>query len=124
MNPPTIIVTQDFSFCTHKNMEFIEKSKKNNVCLILNKRKIIPSHSYYIKDFIQKFSDSPWGEDIINKDEKPKDIVIKDITKGERNNQIYKTFQNYMDIIRKKKKTLQTMVNKSLWTMKGLNLIA
>ena len=102
MNPPTIIVTQDFSFCTHKNMEFIEKSKKNNVCLILSKRKIIPSHSYYIKDFIQKFSDSPWGEDIINKDEKPKDIVIKDITKGERNNQIYKTFQNYMDIIRKK----------------------
>ena len=103
INPSTIIVTQDFSFCPHKNKEFIEKSKKNSVgCLILNKREIIPSHSFYIKDFIQKFSDNPWGEDIINKDKKPKDIVIQEIKKGERNEQIYKTFQNYMDIIRKR----------------------
>ena len=113
-NPPTIMVTQDFSFCNHKNMEYIEKSKKNNVCLIFSRRKIIPSHSYYIKDFIQKFSDNPWGEDLINNDEKPKDIIIKDITKGERNNQVYKTFQNYMDIIRKKIKA-PSEINKNLF---------
>ena len=101
-----IIVSQDFSFCKHKNLEFIEKSKKKNVgCLEVNKRKIIPSHSYYIKDFILKFSDNPWGEDTINQDIKPKDIIIQDINKGERNCQIYKTFENYMNIIKKKIKS-------------------
>ena len=115
VNPPTVIVTQDFSFCNHKNLEFIEKMNKNNVgCLIFSKRKIIPSHSYYIKDFIQKFSDNPWGEDIINKDKKPKDIIIQDIIKGERNNQIYKTFQNYMDIIRTKIKN-PSEINQNLF---------
>ena len=115
VNPTKIIVTQDFSFCKHKNLEFIEKSKKNNVgCLILNKRKMIPSHSYYIKDFIQKFSDNPWGEDIINQDIKPKDIIMEDIIKGERNDQIYKTFQNYMDIIRIKLKK-PSKINKDLF---------
>ena len=114
-NPSTIIVTQDFSFCPHKNKEFIEKSKKNSVgCLILNKREVIPSHSFYIKDFIQKFSDNPWGEDIINKDKKPKDIIIQEIIKGERNEQIYKTFQNYMDIIRKRIKT-PSDINKNIF---------
>ena len=114
-NPTAIIVTQDFYSCKHKNLEFIEKSKKNNVgCLIFNKRKIIPSHSYYIKDFIQKFSDNPWGEDIINQDIKPKDIIIQDINKGERNNQIYKTFQNYMNIIKMKLKS-PSKINKNLF---------
>ena len=115
LNPSTIIVTQDFSFCKHKNLEFIEKSKKNNVgCLIFNKRKLIPSHSYYIKDFIHKFSDNPWGEDIINQDTKPKDIITQDIIKGERNDQIYKTFQNYMNIIRSKLKS-PSNINKNLF---------
>ena len=114
-NPSTIIVTQDFSYCPHKNKEFIEKSKKNSVgCLILNEREIIPSHSFYIKDFIQKFSDNPWGEDITNKDKKPKDIIIQEIIKGERNEQVYKTFQNYMDIIRKRIKTPSDM-NKNIF---------
>ena len=114
-NPSTILVTQDFSFCNHKDLEFIEKNNKNNVgCLLLNKRKYIPSHSYFIKDFIQKFSDNPWGEDIINKDKKPKDIIIQGIINGERNDQIYKTFDNYMAIIKKKIK-LPSNTNKNLF---------
>ena len=115
LNPSTIIVTEDFSFCKHKNLEFIEKSKKNSVgCLIFNKRKLIPSHSYCITDFIKKFSDNPWGEDIINQDIKPKDIIIEDIIKGERNDQIYKTFLNYMDIVRRQIKSPSDL-NKDLF---------
>ena len=115
INPSTIIATQDFSFCKHKNLEFIQKSNKKKIkSKNLNKRKIIPSHSYYIKDFIHKFSDNPWGEDTINKDIKPKDIIIQDIIKGERNDQIYKTFQNYMNIIRIKLKT-PSKINQNLF---------
>ena len=114
-NPPTIIVTQDFSFCKHKNLEYIEKTKKNNVgCLIFSKRKLIPSHSYYIKDFIDKFSDKPWGDDNINQDIKPKDIIIEEISKGERKNQIYKTFENYMNIIKNKIKS-PSGINKNVF---------
>ena len=113
---PTILVTQDFSYCKHKNLEFIEKTKKNNVgCLLFNKKNVIPSHSHKIKDFIQKFSDIPWDEDVINHDERPKDIIIKDIINGERDDQIFKTFKNYMDIIRKKIKS-PSNVNNNLFT--------
>ena len=82
--------------------------------MILIHLQIIPSHSYYIKDFIQKFSDKPWGEDTINKDTKPKDIIIQDIIKGEKNDQIYKTFQNYMNIIRIKLKS-PSKINQNLF---------
>jgi len=110
------LVTQDFSYCHHKNLEFIEKTKKNNVgCLLFNKKNIIPSHSHKIKDFIQKFSDIPWDEDVINHDERPKDIITKDIINGERDDQIFKTFKNYMDIIRKKIKS-PSNVNNNLFT--------
>ena len=113
---PTILVTQDFSYCHHKNLEFIEKTKKNNVgCLLFNKKNIIPSHSHKIKDFIQKFSDIPWNEDVINHDERPKDIITKDIINGERDDQIFKTFKNYMDIIRKKIKS-PSNANNNLFT--------
>ena len=119
INPSTIIVTQDFSFCNHKNLEFIEKNNKNNVgCLLLNKRKSIPSHSYSIKEFIQKFSNNPWGEDIINQDKKPKEIILHDIISGLRNDQIYKTFDNYMAIIRKRIRS-PSDINKNLF--KNLN---
>ena len=115
INPSTIIVTQDFSFCNHKNLEFIEKNNKNNVgCLLLNKRKSIPSHSYSIKEFIQKFSNNPWGEDTINQDQKPKEIILHDIISGERNDQIYKTFDNYMAILRKRIRS-PSDINKNLF---------
>lgn len=113
---PTILVTQDFSYCKHKNLEFIEKTKKNNVgCLLFNKKNVIPSHSHKIKDFIKKFSDIPWDEDVINHDERPKDIIIKDIINGERDDQIFKTFKNYMEIIRKKIKAPSNL-NNNLFT--------
>ena len=94
-NPPYILLSEDFTFCNHKKMEEIE-------CLILKNRKVIPSHSHDIKDFIQKFSDNPWGIDTFNRDKKPKDIIINEIKKGERNIQIYQTMNIYMDIIKKR----------------------
>ena len=78
---------------------------------MFNKKNVIPSHSHKIKDFIQKFSDIPWDEDVINHDEKPKDIITKDIINGERDDQIFKTFKNYMDIIRKKIKSPSNVNN-------------
>ncbi len=94
-NPPDIIISEDMTFCNHKKMEEIE-------CLILKDRKKIPSHSFNIKNFIQKFSDNPWYIDKYNKDKKPKDIIINEIEKGERNCQIYKTLDNYMSLIKKR----------------------
>ena len=92
---PDIMLSEDMTFCNHKKMEEIE-------CLILKNRNIIPSHSYDIKDFIQKFSDSPWGIDVFNSDKKPKDIIINEIIKGTRNSKVYITINYYMDIIRKR----------------------
>ena len=94
-DPPDILLSEDMTFCNHKKMEEIE-------CLILKNRNVIPSHAYNIKDFIQKFSDSPWGIDIFNSDKKPKDIIINEIIKGTRNSKIYITIDYYMDIVRKR----------------------
>ena len=94
-NPPIILLSEDLTFCNHKKMEEIE-------CLILKERKVMPSHSHDIKDFIQKFSDVPWGIDKFNRDKKPKDIIIDEIKNGTRNIQIYKTMNNYMNIIKKR----------------------
>ena len=94
-NPSDILLSEDFTFCNHKKMEEIE-------CLILKNRKVIPSHSHDIKEFIQKFSDTPWGIDILNQDKKPKDIIINEIKNGTRNSQIYKTINNYMTIVKKR----------------------
>ena len=94
-NPSDILLSEDFTFCNHKKMEEIE-------CLILKNRKVIPSHSHDIKEFIQKFSENPWGIDILNPDKKPKDIIINEIKNGTRNSQIYKTINNYMTIVKKR----------------------
>ena len=94
-NPSDILLSEDFTFCNHKKMEEIE-------CLILKNRKVIPSHSHDIKEFIQKFSENPWGIDILNQDKKPKDIIINEIKNGTRNSQIYKTINNYMTIVKKR----------------------
>ena len=51
---------------------------------------------------------------MINQDTKPKDIIIQDIIKGERNAQIFKTFQNYMNIIRSKLKS-PSKINQNLF---------
>ena len=94
-NPPIILLSEDLTFCNHKKMEDIE-------CLILKNKKVLPSHSHDIKEFILKFSDVPWGIDKFNKDKKPKDIIIDDINNGTRNVQIFKTMNYYMDIIKKR----------------------
>ena len=94
-NPPEILLSEDFTFCNHKKLEEIE-------CLILKNRKVIPSHSHDIKEFIQKFSDSPWGIDILNNDKKPKDIIINEIIKGTRNSKVFIMINYYMNIVKKR----------------------
>ena len=80
-------------------------------CLILKNRKVIPSHSHNIKDFIQKFSDNPWNIDIFNTDKKPKDIITNEIIKGSRKSKIYITINYYMDIVRKRIKQENKDIN-------------
>ena len=94
-NPPDIMLSEDLTFCNHKKMEEIE-------CLILKNRNVIPSHSHDIKEFIQKFSEIPWGIDVLNTDKKPKDIVLNEIIKGTRNSKIFITINYYMDIVKKR----------------------
>ena len=71
-------------------------------------QKKIPFHAYYIKDFINKFSDNPWGSDKSNNEFRILSQLVKeDISSGTRKNQIYVTLEKYMDIIKKKIKYTQ-----------------
>ena len=54
-----LIITEDLN-CIHKNNN---KQNSENI----EKNEVIEYHSYSIKDFINKFSDNPWGEEKINK---------------------------------------------------------
>ena len=62
-------------------------------------KKIILCHANYIKDFISKFSYNNWED--INRPP-PIKLIKEDIQKGNREYQIYQTFKDYMDIIKKK----------------------
>ena len=118
INPAIII--KDGTKCEHKitneliinmgqytqNINIDTKDQKN-------KNKKIPSHSYNIKDFINKFSNS-----MVNKDKKIKTktlsmLVKEDIFRGNRNNQIYISFDNYINLIKAKIKN--TQINKELF---------
>jgi len=92
MNLP-LFITEDLN-CEHKNnnKHDIENIEKNEV---------IEYHSYSIKDFINKFSDNPWGEEKINKYIKPKSLVEEDIKNGSRENRIYTSLSQYMNIVKK-----------------------
>jgi len=79
-----------------------------------NNKKYIPSsHAVYIKDFINKFSDDPWGSDKSNKDKHPKTFAIQEIEKGDKKYGIFKTMKMYMDIVKKKIK--EPLINKGLF---------
>ena len=110
-NPPDpAIIIIDGKKCKHKikvnetpnniinnitnnnNSESTEEVKKEN--------KKIPSHSYYIKDFINKFSDNNWLSDNIHKFKALSQLVKEDIIRGNRNNQIYIALDKYMDIVK------------------------
>ncbi len=78
-----------------------------------NKNKKIPEHSYYIKDFIHKFSTNIIPTDKTLKFKTLAQLVKEDIFRGNRNNQIYETFDYYIDIIKSKIKN--TEKNKHLF---------
>ena len=101
-NVPAIIIV-DGTRCEHKkNLLNIPPNNNNNLLSsevekLQNKK--ISSHSYYIKDFINKFSKIP----IKNKKNNFKtlsQLVQEDIISGNRKNQIYLTLEKYMDIIK------------------------
>jgi len=108
-NQPAIIITEGTN-CEHKNVEDLNNNINTNTNLIEPKiqQKKIPFHAYYIKDFINKFSDNPWGSDKNNKEFRALSQLIKeDISSGTRKNQIYVTLEKYMDIIKKRIKYSQ-----------------
>ena len=114
-NQPAIIITEGTK-CEHKNIENLVNNINTNTNLIEPKvpPKKIPFHAYYIKDFINKFSDNPWGSDNDNKEFRTLSQLVKeDISSGTRKNQIYVTLEKYMDIIKKKIKYSQK--NKKLF---------
>ena len=114
---PAIIIT-DGTKCEHKItnesiINFGQINPNTNTDIKEEKNKKIPSHSYFIKDFINKFSNN-----IVTKDKKFKyktlaQLVKEDILRGNRSNQIYISFDNYINLIKSKIKT--TEINKELF---------
>jgi hypothetical protein len=108
-NLPAIIIT-DAANCEHK----IDSSSSNSTDTPESKLEIkkIPFHSYYIKDFIDKFSNNSnkvknsYYRDLAK-------LVREDIISGNRKNLIYITFENYIEIITKRIKNCKT--NKRLF---------
>ena len=89
-----LLITDDLN-CPHNSHKLNEISENE-----YSENKI-PYHAYNIKDFISKFSEVPWIGEKIVKYKKPKDLVLIDILNGSKNNQIYKSLNMYMDIVKK-----------------------
>ena len=116
---PAIIIT-DGTKCEHKikneslinlvqnipNMALEPKEDKS-------KNKNIPEHAYYIKDFINKFYNNTVTKNKGGKFKTLSLLVKEDIFKGNRSNQIYISFDNYINIIKSKIKN--TEINKELF---------
>ena len=116
---PAIIIT-DGAKCEHKIInESIISITQNIQNLIMekkedkNKNKKIPEHSYYIKDFIHKFSTNIIPTDKTLKFKTLAQLVKEDIFRGNRNNQIYESFNDYITIVKSKIKN--TEKNKELF---------
>jgi len=116
VNPSIIII--DGTKCEHKiiNESTINIGQLNQtVNLESNKdeNKKIPQHSYSIKDFISKFSNNAITKDKTMKFQTLAQLVKEDILRGNRNNQIYESIDNYIDIVKTKIKS--TEKNKELF---------
>ena len=97
------ITIQDINKCQINN-EYHNGADKN-----ITKEKVL-CHAHYIKDFINKFSYDSWEE----KDRpSPSRIIWEEIRRGTRENKIYKTFKEYLEIIKKKIK--EPVNNKNLF---------
>ena len=111
-NKLPLLITDDLK-CPHQPSKYYDDGDKNE--------KQIPYHAYSIKDFISKFSEFPWKEDEKGiKYVKPKVLVAEDIEKGNRNNQIYLSINDYMDII--KKHIMNPKKNKDLFDNSDKNI--
>ena len=86
-----LFITDDTN-CPHKSSKHDSENIENE---------IIPYHAYSIKDFINKFSDNPWGEEKLYNYIKPKTLIEEDIKNGSRDNQIYTSLNQYMNIVKK-----------------------
>ena len=101
------IIIRDVSKCDiineyHNNNEVDQNKAKNK----------ITCHTHYIKDFINKFSFSTWEKD--NNRPEPKKLVKEEILMRDRRaHKIYKTFKDYLDIIKKRIK--EPINNKNLF---------
>ena len=117
---PAIIIT-DGTKCEHKvvnvnniNIEELDeniKTEHNKDEKSENKK--IPCHSYYIKDFINKFSNNAITKDKTVKFQTLSQLVKEDLLRGNRNNQIYASIDAYIDIVKEKIK--KTEKNKKLF---------
>ena len=90
-----LLITDDLN-CPHNLNKLTDNSNNEN-----DKKEKIPYHAYNIKDFISKFSEVPWPEDKLVKYEKPINLIQNDINNGNKNNQIYKSLNMYMEIVKK-----------------------
>ena len=99
------IIIKDVSECQITNEYHNNEADKNK-----SKNKI-SCHTHYIKDFINKFSYNTWEKE--SNRPAPRRLVTEDIKKGKRSFKIYKTFKDYMDIIKKRIK--EPVNNKNLF---------
>ena len=117
---PAIIIT-DGTKCEHKvvnvyniNIEELdENTNQDNNKDDKDETKKIPCHSYYIRDFINKFSNNAITKDKTVKFQTLSQLVKEDLLRGNRNNQIYISIDNYIDIVKQKIK--KTEKNKKLF---------
>jgi hypothetical protein len=108
---PAIIIT-DGTKCEHKvvnvyniNIEELdENTNQDNNKDDKDETKKIPCHSYYIKDFINKFSNNAITKDKTVKFQTLSQLVKEDLLRGNRNNQIYVSIDTYIDIVKQKNK--------------------
>ena len=124
----TFIDTEEIKVCilTSKEPKEAQKLKVREVeeCTIINNdfhkdwskyKNKSSCHAHNIKDFINKFSYNSWDKE--NKLPTPKKLISEEIISGKRKSQIYKAFNDYMYIIKKRIK--EPIKNKNLF--KNLN---
>ena len=120
----TFIDTEEIKVCilTSKEPKEAQKLKVREVeeCTITNNdfhkdwskyKNKSSCHAHNIKDFINKFSYNTWDKE--NKLPTPKKLIAEEIISGKRKSQIYKAFNEYMYIIKKRIK--EPIKNKNLF---------
>ena len=70
-------------------------------------------HTHYIKDFINKFSYESWEKDKDSNRPAPRKLVTFEINSNNRRTKIYKSFKDYMNIV--KKRLREPVNNKNLF---------